>query len=329
MSTDNRPLVSVVTPVYNGEPYLAECIESVLAQTYCNFEYIIVNNCSKDKTGEIAERYARMDPRIKVYRNDTLLPIIANHNRAFQLISPDSKYVKVVSGDDKIFPECLARMVEAAEAHPTAGLVGSYQLSGGEDRWYIRFTGLPGTTTFVTGRDICRMHFIDNMSVFGAPTCNMYRADLVRSAEGFYPNPTNEADVSACFKHMRNADFVFVHQVLSYERLHNVRVTTASEDLNAYLSSRMSDLINYGPWYMSEDELKGCLQKLLDEYYSFLAISAVNFRSKAFWAYHKRRFKELGHPLNNTRLAIAVGRKVADLVLNPKQTVEKMLRRTG
>jgi glycosyltransferase involved in cell wall biosynthesis len=51
----NGPLVSILTPVYNGEKYLAECIRSVLAQTYQNWEYTIVNNCSTDKTLEIAK----------------------------------------------------------------------------------------------------------------------------------------------------------------------------------------------------------------------------------------------------------------------------------
>src|ERR1700691_1872310 len=99
MSEVEQPLVSVLTPVYNGEPYLAECIESILAQTYSAWEYIIVDNCSTDGTSEIAARYAKQDRRICVHRNDTLLPIIANHNRAFRLISPNSKYCKVVSGD--------------------------------------------------------------------------------------------------------------------------------------------------------------------------------------------------------------------------------------
>src|SRR4030095_4995561 len=72
LSTTASPLVSVVTPVYNGERYLAECIESVLAQTYQNWEYIIVNNCSTDRTREIGESYGRKDERIRIHNNRQL-----------------------------------------------------------------------------------------------------------------------------------------------------------------------------------------------------------------------------------------------------------------
>ncbi len=141
MSTEYRPLVSIVTPVYNGETYLTECIESVLSQTYQNWEYIILNNNSRDRTLEIAEEYRRRDSRIRIYSNDTLLPIIANHNKAFSLISAESKYCKVVSADDWLFPECLQRMVGLAEENPSVGIVGAYQLSGGEGIWYVRNSG--------------------------------------------------------------------------------------------------------------------------------------------------------------------------------------------
>jgi len=329
MSRPDEPLVSIVTPVYNGEKYLKECIESVLAQTYSNWEYLIVNNCSTDGTLGIAEQYATQDDRFRVLSNDKLLPIIANHNRAFKAISPASKYCKVVSADDWILPDCVTRMVALAEAHPSVGIIGSYQLSGGGDKWYVRTDGLPYHSTVVSGRDICRAHLLTDLSVFGTPTSNLFRCDLIRASDEFFPNPTAEADVSACFKHLRFADFGFVHQVLSCERVHEVRVTTASQDMNAYLSSKLGDLLEYGPFYLTQIEIEQRLKEYLDEYYKFLAISAVHFRDKRFWTFHRNRLKELGQPLSAGKLSKAICAKVMDLAFNPKRTIEAVLRQVS
>jgi glycosyltransferase involved in cell wall biosynthesis len=323
----STPVVSVVTPVYNGELYLRECIESVLAQTYSCWEYIILNNCSSDRTLTIAQEYARHDSRIRVYSNDTLLDIISNHNKAFSLITPDSAYCKVVSADDWLFPECIDRMVALAASHPTIGIVGSYQLSGGDENWYLRTYGLPYHSTVIPGREIGRKQLLGKLNVFGNPTSTLYRSDLVRRASSFYPNSSAEADVSACFKCLVDTDFGFVHQVVSFERLHSDRITNKSQAFNAYLGSKLNDVANYGPFYLSPAEIAARTQEILDNYYEFLAISAVNFRNRGFWDYHKKRLSDAGHPLDRKRLSAAVFRKLADLALNPKETVERVLRR--
>ncbi|WP_449255689.1 hypothetical protein, partial [Bosea sp. (in: a-proteobacteria)] len=69
---------------------------------------------------------------------------------------------------------------------------------------------------------------------------------LVRSTDAFFPNPTQEADTSACLKHLRYADFGFVHQILTHERIHYDRVTTTSLENNAYVSAEISDCQEYG-----------------------------------------------------------------------------------
>ena len=191
MDVREQPLVSILTPVYNGEPYLAECIESVLTQTYSNWEYTIVNNNSTDGTQKVAEEYAKKDSRIQVHKADVLVDVIANHNRAFRLISPKSKYCKVVSGDDFLFPECVTRMVELAEAHPSIGFIGSYQLSGGGDKWYVRNQGLPYHRSFVPGLEVGRSQLLGKLDVLGAPTSDLYRSDLVRG-EVEFPNRATE-----------------------------------------------------------------------------------------------------------------------------------------
>src|SRR4051812_16288926 len=110
MTSEGNPLVSIVTPVYNGEEHLRECIESVLSQSYINWDYTIVNNCSTDRTLEIAQEYAARNSRIRVRNNETFVGVMESHNRALRQISPESKYCKVVGADDWIFPHCIEKM---------------------------------------------------------------------------------------------------------------------------------------------------------------------------------------------------------------------------
>ena len=95
--------VSIGMPVFNGEKYLRESIESILDQTYQNFELIISDNASTDRTQEICLEYARKDNRISYYRNDKNLGGPRNYNRVFELSS--AEYFKWAAYDDVLAPE--------------------------------------------------------------------------------------------------------------------------------------------------------------------------------------------------------------------------------
>ncbi|MBV9171190.1 MAG: glycosyltransferase, partial [Chloroflexi bacterium] len=90
------PLVSVVTPVYNGAEHLAECIESVLRQTYPNWEYVIVDNASSDGSADVAEHYSARDSRIRVIRAREFVDVHRSHNRALRASDARSRYCKVI-----------------------------------------------------------------------------------------------------------------------------------------------------------------------------------------------------------------------------------------
>jgi glycosyltransferase involved in cell wall biosynthesis len=321
----NEPFVSVVTPVYNGEAFLAECIESVLNQTYKNFEYIIVNNRSKDRTLEIALDYSKKDQRIKVHNNETFVPVIENHNIAFSLISGKAKYCKVVSADDAIFPDCLMRMVEVAESHPSAGIVGCYQQSGNDIRWQ----GFPYPRVTISGRELCKRILLSrNPSFgFGSPTSLLYRADLVRKGREFYPNASAEGDTSACFKHLKDCEYAFVYQVLCSEKKHEQTQSSKSKALNRYASSCLRDLLEYGPFYLSKEECERQFERQLGDYYIFLASSVAGLRGKEFWQYHRDRLKELGYPLRTSRLLKAGVTKLFSEIANPQQAIRKFWNR--
>jgi glycosyltransferase involved in cell wall biosynthesis len=321
-----EPLVSVVTPVYNGESFLAECIESVLHQTYINYEYIIVNNCSTDRSLDIAKSYAANDSRIRVYSNKEFVGVMENHNIAVSLISRSARYCKVVSADDFLFPECIRLMVECAESNPSAGIIGSYQLSGARIKWQ----GFSYPRAVIPGIELCRRVFLGNDRTFGfgTPTSQLYRADLARDNAGFYPNSSPHADTSACFKHLRNTDFGFVYQVLSYERIHGETQSSKSLQVNDYASAYLSDVVEYGPFYLSSKELDRKISEVLGHYHRFLAVNRfMGSRGKEFWSYHKNRLQELGYPLTQFALLKAAMITVLQEVRNPEQALRKLWKR--
>jgi glycosyltransferase involved in cell wall biosynthesis len=328
MDPRTKPLVSVVTPVYNGEDYLAECIESVLNQTHHNLEYIIVSNASTDQTLAIALEYAKKDPRIRIHTNSKLVGVMENHNIGLRLISPESAYCKVVCADDFIFPTCIEKLVHCAEANASVGIVGCYQLRGSQVRW----EGFEYPTAVFSGRELCRRIWREGQCDFGfgCPTSLLYRADLVRHSPEFYPNPSPHSDTSACFRDLQKCDFGFVYEVLAYERTHEETQSATSRDLNRYASAYLNDLIQYGPAYLDERELDRLVNRQLNGYHRFLAVSHVfGSKGKEFWQYHRMRLEELGYPLKGLWLPRAALRVAVQEMLNPPQAIRKIWRRVS
>lgn len=105
------PKVSVGIPVYNGQDYIREAIDSVLNQTFTDFEIIIVDNQSTDDTVNIVKEYN--DPRIKLFINETNIGIIPNWSKVMEYSTGD--YMKVLPADDYLYPECLALQVKVLD----------------------------------------------------------------------------------------------------------------------------------------------------------------------------------------------------------------------
>jgi glycosyltransferase involved in cell wall biosynthesis len=110
------PTLSIGLPVYNGERYLAQSLDALLAQTYNDFELIISDNASSDGTADICRSYAARDHRIRYIRQPVNIGADPNHNFVFG--QARGKYFKWASDDDLYAPDLLRRCVEALEAHP-------------------------------------------------------------------------------------------------------------------------------------------------------------------------------------------------------------------
>jgi glycosyltransferase involved in cell wall biosynthesis len=110
------PRLSIGMPVYNGEPFLAEALDSILGQTFGDFEVIISDNASTDSTQDICRMYMARDARIRYCRNETNLGAARNYNRVFDLSS--GEYFKWAAADDVCAPEYLARCVAVLDKQP-------------------------------------------------------------------------------------------------------------------------------------------------------------------------------------------------------------------
>lgn len=110
--------VSIGIPVYNGENYISQAIETLLAQTYTDFELIITDNCSTDATPDICQSYATLDSRVKYHRNETNIGASRNYNRCFEL--SNGKYFAWAAHDDEHAPTFLEKTVKLLDENPDA-----------------------------------------------------------------------------------------------------------------------------------------------------------------------------------------------------------------
>jgi glycosyltransferase involved in cell wall biosynthesis len=316
------PLVSIITPFYNTEQYLAECIESVLAQRYSNWEYILVNNQSMDTSRTIAERYARKDQRVRLLDTPKFLNQAENFEGSLRYMSPESKYCKMVLADDWLFPECVERMVAVAEENPTVGIVSSYRLYGDE----ITGDGLPYPSELVPGRQAGRLMLREGHYLTGSPTSVLIRADIVRKRKPFYPEGWIHEDTEACLEILSEYDLGFIHQVLSFTRKGNESVTT---DVSRFYPGPLRKFIfarKYGPLFFNEDDCRKYLRRETDFYGQFLAESVFQFKSKAFWDFHRRGLRAVGADFRSLRVAKYVFLEALDMAFNPKKTLGRLLR---
>jgi len=119
-SVNIQPKVSVALPVYNGERFLRQAIESILGQSCADFELLICDNASTDCTADISMEYTRRDARVRYYRNARNLGAAKNFNRGFELA--EGEYFKWIAADDVCEPEFLEQCLLALEQAPTAAL---------------------------------------------------------------------------------------------------------------------------------------------------------------------------------------------------------------
>lgn len=285
------PLVSIVTPAFNAGPYIRECIESSLAQSYRNFEHLVFDNGSTDNTRSIAEHFAARDSRIKVRSRQTTVPFVENWNGVLEEVSPNARYCQTLHADDWLYPQCVERMVSLGEQDTLIGIVGSLRLRGDA----VQCRGLPETISVFSGRDIGRL-FLRGEVFAIAPTTNMIRMDLIRRRTPFYDARYVHTDLAAYLDLLADTRFGFCHEVLAYSRPHAGSITqTVAERRQTLLREWPILMTEYGSRYFSGEELEELLRKHYRRHYRTVLRTVMTGGGFAFLRYHLEGMRLAGH----------------------------------
>ncbi|HEY0813045.1 MAG TPA: glycosyltransferase [Pseudonocardia sp.] len=220
------PSVSVCIPVYKGERFLGETIRSVLDQTYRDFELVVLDNASPDRSGAIARSFA--DRRVRVERNSTVLSQPDNWNRAVQLCR--APLVKLVCADDLVHPRCLEMQVAPMEGDPGLALVAARRhMIDEQSRVIVPRRGLSGLVGVHSGVEVARRVVRNGANPIGEPGGVLFRRENFMSAGGWRADRTFIMDLDLWMRLLQYGEFLGLPETLAAFRIGRGSVSAENE----------------------------------------------------------------------------------------------------
>jgi glycosyltransferase involved in cell wall biosynthesis len=219
--------LSVCIPVYNGATTVGRSIESVLAQSFRDFECIVLDNNSSDETAAKAEAFT--DPRVRLVRNVTNIGMVGNHNKCVQIAR--GQLIQFVHADDWLLPRCLEKLVPAFDA-PNVGLAfARRRVETTDTSWKDRYGRLDGPLQPLSqvneGSELVRKYLAAGAdgNPIGEPTSVMVRRETLIAAGGFRPEVPQLQDVDAWMRVLSRCDAAFVDDELAVRWHHSGSAT--------------------------------------------------------------------------------------------------------
>jgi glycosyltransferase involved in cell wall biosynthesis len=212
MPDQTQPVVSIILPTYNGARYLREAIESCLAQTYRNWELIVVDDCSHDATPQIVAEYMAREPRIRSIRHETnkKLPSALNTGHA----AAQGSYLTWTSDDNRYLPRALEEMIQFLEERPAVGLVYADCVLVDDAGRYLRdYPAQPASK-------------LAYMNPLGP--CFLYRRSVYQQVGGYDTEAFLAEDYEYWLRVSRHFELAPLHQTLYEYRWHNDSLTNTA-----------------------------------------------------------------------------------------------------
>ncbi len=227
MSTSGTPTVSVCIPTYNYGRYLGQAVESVLAQTYEDFELLVVDDASSDDTEVVIEKFIN-DPRVTFVRNPQNLGLFANFNAC--LPRSNGRYVKFLCADDWLHPEFLADTVALLEGDRSLAIASTASYRTDDDGQTIGVEYAPYASRLHVDRDEVIEALADWQNVIGMPSANLLRLEDLERVGGFDGKFAPAADVHLWLKLLQSGDLGYVAEPRCYTRVHDTHAHTYGPD---------------------------------------------------------------------------------------------------
>jgi glycosyltransferase involved in cell wall biosynthesis len=226
--------VSVVVPSYNNVSFIVATMDSILAQTFEDFELIVADHSSTDGTWERLQRY-RTDPRVRLLRTQTGGGAPQNWDRV--TASARGELLKLVCGDDLIYPDCLRRQVEAMDANPSVVLVAAQRdLIDARGDVLLSGRGLAGLTGKVSGTAAARHTVLAGSNIFGEPACVLIRREVLQDVGGWDGRHPYVIDLATYVNVLLHGDFLGIDTALAAFRL-------SSSQWSVHLAREQSDQV--------------------------------------------------------------------------------------
>jgi glycosyltransferase involved in cell wall biosynthesis len=213
----SAPRVSVVVPSYNNAGFIEATMDSILGQTFEDFELVVADHSSADGTWELLQRY-RADPRVRLLR--TSAGGGAPRNWEQVTAAARGELVKLVCGDDILYPDCLRLQVEAMDANDSVVLVAARRdLIDARGAVIITARGLAGLTGCVPGRVAARHTVVAGSNIFGEPACVLIRRAALERAGGWDGRHPYVIDEATYVNVLLRGDFLGMGAALAAFRL--------------------------------------------------------------------------------------------------------------
>jgi len=222
----NHPLVSILIPTYNRAQYLAEALESALAQTYTNLEIIVHDDASTDSTPQLLKNYS--DPRLRVIRTKKNHGMIGGWN--YIVKKAHGEYLKFLASDDLLHPNCVAELAAAAIDNPRASLIGCRRQFINRQGRGVRELGFAKYNKTVSGKTLAKQILTTlRENSIGEPSAVLYPVKNVKKVGEYDPAFSQFADFEYWVRLLEFGDFVYINRTLCSFRQHEASGSTAAQ----------------------------------------------------------------------------------------------------